>query len=125
MKPWRWPIEWFHDEKWWREVAARMTSILLAAVVIAVGGVMTGLIDVPLIRGLVAIAMFIVLCLAVAFSPMLIVSRQYKKFRKEHGPDEFGFVPVFKWYYVVPGLIVAFFVMLLIQEGLQYWGGWN
>lgn len=32
-KPWKWPGEWFRDEKFWRDVASRTTSGILVVII--------------------------------------------------------------------------------------------
>ena len=32
VKPWRWPIEWWHDEKFWRETATRTVAGALVVI---------------------------------------------------------------------------------------------
>lgn len=45
--PWRWPIEWYHDHTFWREVASRTLAAVFAAAIIFVFAVIAGYISGP------------------------------------------------------------------------------
>lgn len=50
-KPWRWPGEWIRDEKFWKDVASRTLSGVLAVGVIYVYGLAVGYFQTPIIVG--------------------------------------------------------------------------
>jgi len=47
VTPWLWPLEWASDEKFWRDVASRTVSALIALGVAAFVGFATGVLSVP------------------------------------------------------------------------------
>lgn len=54
-KPWRWPLEWWHDEKFWRDVASRAVAGIIVVFVGYAVAVTSGLLGFPDLRRVVAV----------------------------------------------------------------------
>ncbi len=54
-KPWQWPLEWWHDEKFWRDVASRAVAGIIVVFVGYAVAVASGLLGFPDLRQVVAV----------------------------------------------------------------------
>lgn len=55
-KPWQWPGEWMKDEKFWKDVASRTLSGVLAVGIIYLYGLAVGYFKTPVIVGTTLLA---------------------------------------------------------------------
>ena len=53
--PWQWPLEWWHDEKFWRDVASRAVAGIIVVFVGYAVAVASGLLGFPDLRQVVAV----------------------------------------------------------------------
>ena len=69
-RPWQWPREWFHDEKFWRDVGSRTLAAVIAAGIVYVFALAAGYVARPNIlrvagtAGVLAVELFILFKLA-------------------------------------------------------------
>lgn len=78
VRPWRWPGQWFRDEKFWRDVASRTASGLIVALLIYLFAIFAGYVGTPSGLG--------VLFAIGAFVMVAVFTRvQMKRFNRMYG----------------------------------------
>ncbi|WP_312099829.1 hypothetical protein [Corynebacterium dentalis] len=74
-RPWQWPLEWWYDEKFWRDVASRAVAGIIVVFVGYAVAVASGLLGFPNPRKVVAVFLVWTACCAVLIA-LVMVSRK-------------------------------------------------
>ncbi|GGV28253.1 hypothetical protein [Paenarthrobacter nicotinovorans] len=83
LPPWQWPLEWWLDEKFWRDVATRTVSGLVVLLIGYIVAVTSGLLGIPDLRKVLAVILVIAGAILIGF-PFVRLSRKIIKLIKKH-----------------------------------------
>jgi fumarate reductase subunit C len=84
VRPWHWPREWWHDEKFWKDVASRTLSAAFAALLIFLTGLFFGYFKQPELAIRFSVALDWVIVVVLGLFTLWMVYEGY--FSKKVGP---------------------------------------
>ncbi|MDQ0825394.1 membrane protease YdiL (CAAX protease family) [Arthrobacter sp. B2I5] len=112
-RAWQWPLEWWHDEKFWRDVATRTVSGLVVLLIGYIVAVASGLLGIPDLRKVLAVLLVFAGAALVVY-PLGMLSRKIILWIKKHViPKWVGVLMMTGWGLIYFVLLAAWAVITL------------